>query len=74
LIPAFSEPRMPIGRGIFEPNPRRFDEGAGKVSAIYRTPDPRQAYYHADGAVIYRLRGMTARLNHSHLSPMGGTE
>jgi uncharacterized membrane protein len=102
LIPAFSEHRLRIGRGIFEPNPRRFDEGAGQVSVIYRTPDPMVAYdyceslgieylyvgpeeraadgpnvdkfahdphrfvriYNADGVAIYRVQGMTARLNH----------
>jgi hypothetical protein len=112
LIPAFSEHRLPIGRGIFEPNPRRFDEGAGKVRVIYRTPDPKLAYayceylgieylyvgpeerqadgpsvdkfardtddftaiYSVGGVAIYRVRGMTARLNHNHVTAMGGTE
>jgi uncharacterized membrane protein len=111
LIPAFSERRVRIGRGIFEPNPRRFDEGAGQVSVIYRTPDPKLAFqyceslgieylyvgpeerqadgpnvekfardpgdftsiYNADGVAIYRVRGMTARLNHAHVALVGGT-
>jgi uncharacterized membrane protein len=52
LIPAFSEHRMSVGRGIFEPNPRRFDQGAGNVSVIYRTPDLSLAYQYCQSMGI----------------------
>jgi hypothetical protein len=52
LIPAFSEHRMSVGRGIFEPNPKRFDQGAGNVSVIYRTPDTALAYQYCESMGI----------------------
>jgi uncharacterized membrane protein len=55
LIPAFSEHRLAVGRGIFEPNPRRFDEGAGKVSVIYHTRDPHEAYQYCEAVGIEYL-------------------
>jgi uncharacterized membrane protein len=44
LIPAFAEHRLAVGHGIFESNPRRFDEGTGNVTTVFRTPDPAQAF------------------------------
>ncbi len=44
LIPAFAEHRLAVGHGIFESNPRRFDEGTASVAGVYRTPDLPLAY------------------------------
>jgi len=55
LIPAFSEHRLGIGRGIFEPNLHRFDEGAGKVSLIYRTPDLALAHQYCEDIGVQYL-------------------
>jgi hypothetical protein len=44
LIPAFAKRRMAIGRGIFQPNPQRFDDAVDLVSVVYRTPDIELAY------------------------------
>jgi hypothetical protein len=52
LIPAFSEHRLSVGRGIFEPNPHRFDDGTGNVSVIYRTPDAALAYQYCQSMGI----------------------
>jgi uncharacterized membrane protein len=55
LIPAFSEHRLGVGRGIFEPNPHRFDDGAGKVSLIYRTPDVAMAHQYCEDIGVQYL-------------------
>jgi len=55
LIPAFAEHRMSVGRGIFEPNPHRFDDGTGNVSVIYRTPNTALAYQYCESMGIQYL-------------------
>lgn len=44
LVPAIAERRLSVGLGLFEPNPRRFDQNIARIRLVFRSPDLDLAY------------------------------